>query len=263
MEYLHTNKIIHKDIKPENLVFDDKGYLKINDFGISKVFKEKNYKENGGTPGYISPEVLFGQNHSFTADYFAVGVMGYECMLGHRPYKGKNKQDFKNDILSRQVTIHQEERPDNWSKESVDFVNKLIERKKENRLGANGIREIKDHKWFINFKWADLYFQKLKSPFIHNKIEINITLENAYKGYDINIDKLLKIIGSSQYEKAFKKFYYFNREDFNKKGKSKNMFINPHLSQYKNEIKLKENDVKRNMNIDQSNKNDYIEENDI
>ena len=46
-------------LKPENLVFDDKGYLKINDFGISKVFKENNYKENGGTPGYISPEVLF------------------------------------------------------------------------------------------------------------------------------------------------------------------------------------------------------------
>ena len=248
MEYLHTNKIIHKDIKPENLVFDEKGYLKINDFGISKIYREKNYKENGGTPGYISPEVLFGQNHSYTADYFAVGVIGYECMLGHRPYKGKNKQEVKNDILSRQVLIKQEEKPDEWSYESFDCINRLIERKKENRLGANGIREIKEHQWFKNFKWADLYYHELKSPFIPKKIESFLSEENAYNGYDINIDKLLNIIGSSQYEKAFKKFYYFNREDFNKKGKLKNAFVNPHLSQYKHEYKRKENLEETNIN---------------
>ncbi len=169
-------------------------------------------------------------------------------MLGHRPYKGKNKQEVKNDILSRQVLIKKEEKPDEWSYESFDCINRLIERKKENRLGANGIKEIKEHQWFKNFKWADLYYHELKSPFIPKKIESFLSEENAYNGYDINIDKLLNIIGSSQYEKAFKKFYYFNREDFNKKGKLKNAFVNPHLSQYKREYKRKENLEETNIN---------------
>ena len=180
----------------------------------------------------MSPEVLCGQNHEYSADYFAVGVMGYEFMLGHRPYKGKTKQEYKNDILNRQVTILKKEKPDNWSFESIDFINKLIERKKGKRLGFNGINEIKQHQWFINFQWGELYFHRLNSPFIPNRTEKYFNAENAYKGYDINIDKLFKIIGSSQYEKAFKKFYYFNKENLNKKDQLKK-FTNPHLLQYK------------------------------
>lgn len=158
--------------------------------------------------------------------------MGYEFMLGYRPYKGKTKQELKNDILSRQVQVQVKEKPNDWSVESVDFINKLIERKKEKRLGCNSINEIKQHPWFKNFKWKDLYLHKLNSPYIPNKKEKIFNDDNAYKGYDINIDKLLKILGSSQYEKAFKKFYYFNREDCNNKKKSKNNFTNPHLIQY-------------------------------
>jgi serum/glucocorticoid-regulated kinase 2 len=236
LEYLHFNKILHKDIKPENLLLDDKGYLKINDFGISKFYKEKNYKENGGTPGYIAPEVIFGQNHTYTLDYFAVGVMGFEFMLGHRPYIGKNKQEVKVDILSRQAMISNKEKPDNWSEESVDFINKLIERKKEKRLGANGIKEIKNHKWFKSFNWNDLYSQKLKSPIILDEEENSLKLGKILKNKDIygtmNIDIILKIIGSSKYEKAFKKFYYFNRNDLDLNRKLNGIFINPHISEY-------------------------------
>ncbi len=211
--------------------------MKINDFGISKYYKEKNSKENGGTQGYIAPEVLFNQNHSYTADYFAIGVIGYELMLGYRPYTGIDKQDIKFNIMSHQVKITKKEKPENWSKESIDFINKLIERKKDKRLGANGIREIKEHKWFHNFDWANLYFQKLKSPFIIDKEHSNLKFENILKDKNdiyepINIDKVMKILGSSQYEKSFKKFYYFNREDLYKKGKLGNTFINPHIYQY-------------------------------
>ena len=251
MEYLHANKILHKDIKPENLLLDDKGYLKINDFGISKFYKEKNYKENGGTPGYIAPEVICGQNHTYTVDYFAVGVIGFEFMLGYRPYKGKNKQEVKLDILSRQAMINNKEKPNNWSEESVDFINKLIERKKEKRLGANGIKEIKSHQWFKSFNWNNLYFQKLKSPFTLNEAENSLKLGKTLKNKElyrpINIDKVMKIIGSSQYEKAFKKFIYFNRKDFDKTRKSNCFFINPHISEYRinsSKINKSETDIK-------------------
>ena len=82
LEYIHSKSIIHRDIKPENLILDDKCYVRITDFGISKFFSTKNSHETSGTPGYMSPEVMRGQNHTAAVDFFALGVIGYEFMLG-------------------------------------------------------------------------------------------------------------------------------------------------------------------------------------
>lgn len=77
LEYLHRNKIIHRDMKPENMVFDSEGYLRITDMGISRELREDNHQDTSGTPGYMSPEVICRKNHGYAADYFALGVMGY------------------------------------------------------------------------------------------------------------------------------------------------------------------------------------------
>lgn len=82
LEYIHANNIIHRDIKPENLVIDEKGYLRITDMGIARIKTAQNYQDTSGTPGYMAPEVINRQNHSFCADFFAVGVIAYQCMLG-------------------------------------------------------------------------------------------------------------------------------------------------------------------------------------
>lgn len=82
LDYLNTNNIIHRDIKPENLVLDERGYVRITDFGIAKFYQKENHTETSGTPGYMSPEVMCGQNHTTAVDYFALGVFTYECMLG-------------------------------------------------------------------------------------------------------------------------------------------------------------------------------------
>ena len=89
LEYIHTNNILHRDIKPENLVLDDKGttyfkkgYVRLTDFGIAKLYQKENSSETSGTPGYMSPEVMCAQNHTIAVDYFALGVMTYEFMFG-------------------------------------------------------------------------------------------------------------------------------------------------------------------------------------
>lgn len=105
LEYIHAHKIIHRDIKPENLVLSQEGYLKITDFGIARVQRPENHQDTSGTPGYMSPEVLNHQNHNRCADYFAVGVIAYECMFGRRPYYGRSRQEIRDHISSKAIQI--------------------------------------------------------------------------------------------------------------------------------------------------------------
>ena len=170
LEYIHGNNIIHRDIKPENLVCDEKGYIRITDFGVAKIRKEDNSSETSGTPGYMAPEVLLGQNHSFPVDFFAIGIMGYEFMFGERPYIGRSRKEIKHLVLRKQAKIEEEEIPHGWSYESVDFINKCLRRKHSKRLGyENGVNELKEHPWFINYNWEKLYNKTIRAPFVPKK----------------------------------------------------------------------------------------------
>ena len=79
------------------------GYLRITDFGIARVWREENAQDTSGTPGYMAPEVMCRQNHSYAVDYFALGVMAYEFMLGKRPYVGRNRKEIRDMIFAKQV----------------------------------------------------------------------------------------------------------------------------------------------------------------
>ena len=170
LEYIHGNNIIHRDIKPENLVCDERGYIRITDFGVAKVKKEDNSSETSGTPGYMAPEVLLAQNHSFPVDFFAIGIMGYEFMYGERPYIGRSRKEIKHSVLRKQAKIEEDEIPNGWSYESVDFINKCLKRKQSRRLGYNsGVSELKNHEWFSNYNWEKLYNKNISAPFIPKK----------------------------------------------------------------------------------------------
>ena len=170
LEYIHSNNIIHRDIKPENLVSDENGYIRITDFGVAKIRKEDNSSETSGTPGYMAPEVLMAQNHSFPVDFFAIGIMGYEFMMGERPYLGKTRKEIKHLVMKRQARIDREDIPDGWSLESVDFINKCLKRKESRRLGyKGGILELKNHQWFKDFDWESLFNKTIPAPFVPKK----------------------------------------------------------------------------------------------
>lgn len=82
LEYIHSNNVLHRDLKPENFVLDEKGYVRLTDFGIAKTYQKENSNETSGTPGYMAPEVMCAQNHTIAVDYFALGVFTYESMFG-------------------------------------------------------------------------------------------------------------------------------------------------------------------------------------
>jgi serine/threonine protein kinase len=86
----------------------------------------------------MAPEVMCKQNHGYAVDYFALGVILYEMMLGRRPYTGKNRKEIRDRIFDKQVCIIKAEIPEGWSIEAADFINKLIQRKPALRLGLQG-----------------------------------------------------------------------------------------------------------------------------
>ena len=171
LEYIHSKNIIHRDIKPENLVLESNGYLRITDFGVAKINEKDNSSETSGTPGYMAPEVILVLNHTFVSDFFALGVIGYEFMLGFRPYLGGSRKEIKQLIINKQAKIHKDEIPDDWSLEAVDFINKLLIRKAKNRLGYNGISELKNHNWMKDVNWENLELKKVDPPYVPKNIE--------------------------------------------------------------------------------------------
>ena len=228
LEYIHSKGIIHRDIKPENLVLDEKGYIRLTDFGIAKKNLEDNSSETSGTPGYMSPEVINSKNHSFPADYFALGVIGYEFMKGTRPYKGKNRKEIKEQMNERQVQITMKEiiknnyesisninEGENWSKESIDFINKLLIRNPEERLGFKGIIELKEHLWLKYYPWNLMYNKVLPPPFIPS--DKGNYDEKYCKGVDyIGEETKFRyedIFLEENYDSCFKEFYYNIDED--------------------------------------------------
>ena len=93
--------------------------------GISREVREDNHQDTSGTPGYMAPEVMMRKVHSYMADYFALGVIAYELMLGKRPYVGSNRKEIREHMLSKQATVKVDQLPYKWSPYAIDFINKV------------------------------------------------------------------------------------------------------------------------------------------
>ena len=215
LEYIHKNNIIHRDIKPENLVSDDKGYIRITDFGVAKIRKEDNSSETSGTPGYMAPEVLMAQNHSFPVDFFAIGIMGYEFMIGQRPYIGKSRKEIKHLVLQKQAKIEEDDIPEGWSNESVDFINKCLKRKECRRLGyKNGVTELKSHQWFEGFDWEGLYNKIMQAPFVPKKAGNydKKYCEGDEKISDKTLERYQTYLNKKNFKHIFDGYTYVNNE---------------------------------------------------
>ena len=186
LEYVHSKNIIHKDIKPENIILDDKGYAFLTDFGTSTLYKPENSNETSGTPGYMAPEVICRQNHSFCSDFFGLGVILYENIIGSRPYLGRSRFEIREAMLEKQAKIKEEDKPENWSQNAVDLCNRLLKRKPRNRIGADSITSIKNHEWFSDINESELINFEAKAVFIpeskNNFDEADILYRRKYIG---------------------------------------------------------------------------------
>ena len=252
LEYIHSKNIIHRDIKPENLVLELNGYLRITDFGVAKINEKDNSSETSGTPGYMAPEVILVQNHSFPSDFFALGVIGYEFMLGYRPYLGGSRKEIKELIIYKQARLDESDIPYSWSLESGDFINKLLKRKPSKRLGYHGVKEIKNHLWMRDINWDLLKKKEITAPFIPNPNKENFDkayCERVEEIGETTIERYQEYAESELFQEVFEGYTYINVEYLkfkNRKKKEKNE------KKEKKEKKKKKEENKKKLRIESS-----------
>ena len=216
LNYIHDRNVIHRDLKPENLVFGGDGYLHLTDFGIAMGYQrgDPGVTSASGTPGYMAPEAIINKPHDFAVDYFALGVIVYELMMGERPYQGKNRKEIREQMFSIEIQLDNDDLPEDWVDDNIiDFINKLLIRKKKKRLGYKSGLEVKNHPWFNDVLWSKLENMTLESPFVFDT-EDNFDDSYAQKQdndsiYEGRKEEFIFEVNDSMIFKDF----YFNIED--------------------------------------------------
>eukprot|EP00741_Cyanophora_paradoxa_P010446 tig00000037_g10101.t1 len=159
-QYLHSMHIAYRDLKPENLLLDREGYLKITDFGFAKVVEDRTWTLCG-TPEYLAPEIIQSKGHGKGVDWWALGILIYEMLAGYPPFYDENPFGIYQKILAGKI-----EYPRHFDSNAKDLIKKLLVPDKSKRLGClkNAAEDIKKHKWFKDFPFEELYARKLKPP---------------------------------------------------------------------------------------------------
>ena len=163
--YMHAQKFIFRDLKPENVLIDKDGYPIIIDFGFCKKVEDKTYTFCG-TPNYVAPEIIRNAGHNAGVDWWAFGIVVYEMVSGENPFY----YDGLDDVSLFNVICDEEGEPlkDCFSRHVRKLVSKLLVKDPTKRLGMlkGRAQDILDHEWFHGINLKKLRAKKIKAPWI-------------------------------------------------------------------------------------------------
>jgi cGMP-dependent protein kinase len=163
LEHLHERSIVYRDLKPENLMVDDHGYLKLTDFGNAKIIEGRTYTVLG-TPHYMAPEVILGKGYDCLADLWSLGVILYEFVSGLLPFGDdlKNPYDVYEAILAHQLRYA---RYLKCPFPSQTLIEQLLSKHPAARVGYSS-DTLRSHIWFRGFEWDKLINKDLPPPYV-------------------------------------------------------------------------------------------------
>lgn len=165
--------MVYRDLKPENVLINYDGYIKLADFGLSKM--DINLDEATticGTPEYLAPEIVLKQAYGKAVDWWTLGSIIYEMLVGIPPFYTQNRMELFHKIKFSQPTY-----PKFLSSSTKQFLEGLLTKDPLKRLGANGADEVENHSWFDNVNWDYIYHKKYESFYIP-KIKGDLGLRN-------------------------------------------------------------------------------------
>uniref|UniRef100_A0A4W3HEL1 non-specific serine/threonine protein kinase n=1 Tax=Callorhinchus milii TaxID=7868 RepID=A0A4W3HEL1_CALMI len=175
LEYLHNYGIVHRDLKPDNLLITSMGHIKLTDFGLSKIglmnmttnlYEEHIEKDTRefidkqvcGTPEYIAPEVILRQGYGKPVDWWAMGVILYEFLIGCVPFFGDTPEELFGQVVSDEIMWPEGEEA--LPPEAQDLITRLLRLNPLDRLGTGGAHDVKHHCFFAPLDWNGLLRQK-------------------------------------------------------------------------------------------------------
>eukprot|EP00339_Tiarina_fusa_P016014 CAMPEP_0117007500 /NCGR_PEP_ID=MMETSP0472-20121206/7360_1 /TAXON_ID=693140 ORGANISM="Tiarina fusus, Strain LIS" /NCGR_SAMPLE_ID=MMETSP0472 /ASSEMBLY_ACC=CAM_ASM_000603 /LENGTH=220 /DNA_ID=CAMNT_0004709291 /DNA_START=1619 /DNA_END=2278 /DNA_ORIENTATION=+ len=168
------------------MLVDSKGHMKLTDFGLSKTGLNKQTQEFldptqeekevntevVGTPDYLAPEVLLGLGHSYPVDWWALGILLYEFLVGITPFTGQTVQEIFENIITGDIRWPED--PEDMPEDAKDLITKLLCADPSERLGANGADEVKQHPFFHDINWDSLLTDSVP-PFVPDTVNLEDT----------------------------------------------------------------------------------------
>ena len=173
LNYLHSNNCIYRDLKPENVLIDKDGHIKLTDFGLSKLCQGFPCKTKSlcGTPEYLAPEILFEKDYGIEVDWWSLGVIIYEMLSGYLPFKILPDEKITKDVYKKKIKIF-----NHFSLAAKDLVIKLLEYNPKKRIGYH---QIINHPFFKDIKWDKIEKKEIIPPFLPD-----ITNDNYLKYFN-------------------------------------------------------------------------------
>ena len=160
LNYLHKNNCIYRDLKPENVLIDKNGHIKLTDFGLSKLCEDFPCKTKSlcGTPEYLAPEILFEKDYGIEVDWWSLGVIIYEMLSGYLPFKILPDEKITKNVYKKKIKIFE-----HFSLYSKDLVKKLLEYNPKKRIGYE---QIIKHPFFKDVDWGRIENKEIEPPFL-------------------------------------------------------------------------------------------------
>lgn len=164
IEFLHDFEgIAYRDLKPENILLDADGHIKLVDFGFAKEVGDRETYTLCGTPEYLAPEVIHNSGHGLAVDWWALGILIYEFLVGQPPFWDQNPMRIYEQIVEGHLRF-----PQNMSLSAQNIVALLCKTNPTERLGyiSGGAARVKSHPFFHGVNFDDLYNRRVKGPII-------------------------------------------------------------------------------------------------